>query len=423
MQRKDSTAKRIDWAIIILYFLMVGLGWATIYAVGYKDGSSVFDFNSQHGKQLIWIGASFLIALVILIIDAKFYSAIAFPVYWLTILLLVAVIFLAPEIKGSRSWFHIGPFSLQPSEFAKFATALALSRYLTSVNVSLKTFKGKLDSIALIGLPTLLIIVQGDMGSAIVFLGFFLVLYREGFPILIPLIIFYLLAIFILTILFGTTLMLIGLAVIFISIIALLAMNFKANKGKVYFVSVVMLLSIGFSGLAVNPVFNKVLKEHHRNRINVLLGKEFDRGADYNVLQSKIAIGSGGMVGKGYLQGTLTKGEFVPEQSTDFIYSTIGEEHGFIGASLFIVIFVLFLFRITIIAERQRSKFTQVYAYGVLSVFLVHFLINIGMTIGLIPVVGIPLPFVSYGGSSLWGFTILLFILVKLDSNRMLVFR
>lgn len=423
MQRRENIAKNLDWTTLFLYLMLVGFGWATIYAVGFKDGAKVFDFSTQHGKQMIWIGASMVLALVILIVDSKFYSTIAFPVYFATILLLVAAFFLAPEVKGSRSWFDIGPARFQPSEFAKFATALALARYLTSLNVSLKTLRGKLDSLAIIGVPTLLIILQGDTGSAIVFLGFFVVLYREGFPVVVPLILFYILALFILGILLGKTVMMIGLLIIFLGIIGLLSVNFKINKAKIFFFSIILALSLGFSAFVVNPVFNNVLKEHHRNRINVLLGKEFGKGADYNVLQSKIAIGSGGFSGKGYLEGTLTKGDFVPEQSTDFIFSTIGEEHGFVGTTLFISLYIFFMIRITIIAERQRSKFTQVYAYGVLSIFLFHFVINIGMTIGVLPVVGIPLPFISYGGSSLWGFTILLFILLKLDSNRMLVFR
>ena len=424
MNREEKSIQGIDLMSLFLYLTLMALGWAAIYAVGHRgDSTSILDFNSSHGKQLVWIASALLLGATIMIINYKFYTTFAFPIYGVAIFLLIITFLLASEVKGSKSWFEIGSIRVQPSEFAKFATALALAKFLTLLNVSMKTFRDKAIAVGIIILPIGLILAQNDTGSALVFMGLFIVLYREGFPAVLPVIGILFIILFIVTILFGAIPVVIALAIFFGVMIGYLALNFRFNKGKIFLFAFIFVICASFTGFVVEPVFNKVLQPHQRSRINVLLGREFGEGADYNVLQSKIAIGSGGLKGKGFLQGSITKGEFVPEQNTDFIFTTIGEELGFIGTTIFIVLYTALLLRIVFIAERQRSSFPKIYAYGVASILFVHFAINIGMTIGLVPVVGIPLPFISYGGSSLWGFTILLFILLKLDANRMVILR
>lgn len=424
MMRQERLSSNLDWVTIGLYLLLVFFGWTMILAVDYKgDSLNLFDFTTSHGKQLIWIGVALVLGFAMLVIDHKFYPATAYGFYGLMIILLVATLLLAPEVKGAKSWFPIGPFTFQPSEFAKTATALVLARYLTELSANMKQFRTRLMSLFLIMLPTILIVIQGDTGSALVFLGLFIVLFREGFPVTLPLIGLLLGALFLLTVRYGAIPVLIGISVIYVATMVLMALNFKYNQMRMLLASVVFLLCTSYTYFGVDYVFNDVLQEHQQTRINVLLGKEFSAGADYNVQQSKIAISSGGFSGKGYLQGTLNKGEFVPEQNTDFIFSTMGEELGFIGTGVFILLFILFLLRIIYLAERQRSRFTTIFGYGVVSILFVHFIINVGMTIGILPVVGIPLPFMSYGGSSLMGFTMLIFVLLKLDASRKMVFR
>ena len=424
MSLRENKSESLDWLTIFMFGCLALFGWLMIIAVDFREDTfSLFDFGSQHGKQLIWIGSSVVIATLILLLDYRFITTLAYPYYAVMLLLLAATLVLAPEVKGARSWFMIGPFTFQPSELAKAATALAMAKYITSASTSMRQFRTRVVSLMLLVVPAGLIILQGDTGSAIVFLGLIIVLFREGFPVTLPLIGMYTAALFLLTVKYGPVVIIIGLAVVFLALVGVMARNWKHNRTRVLAVTTIFLASVSFSYFVVDYVFNDVLKPHHQTRLNVLLGKEYSAGADYNVLQSKIAIGSGGWVGKGYLEGTLTKGDFVPEQSTDFIFSTVGEELGFVGSAFLVTFFVLFLLRILFIAERQRSHFTRVYGYGVASILFVHFAVNIGMAIGMLPVVGIPLPFISYGGSSLWGFTILIFLLLKLDANRKLVLR
>lgn len=424
MSLRENKSESLDWLTMLMFGGLAIFGWLMIIAVEYREeGFNLFDFGSQHGKQLIWIGTSLLLAALIILLDYRFITTLAYPYYLAMVLLLAATLVLAPEVKGARSWFMIGPFTLQPSEFAKAATALAIAKYITTSNATMRQFRMRVLSLGLIMVPAGLIILQGDTGSAIVFMGLIIVLFREGFPVMLPLIVIYTGALFLLTIKYGPLAIIIAMGVIAIALIALLARHWKYNRVRILGLFTLLLASATFSFFVVDMVFNTVLQPHHQTRLNVLLGKEYSAGADYNVLQSKITIGSGGWTGKGYLEGTLTKGDFVPEQSTDFIFSTVGEEFGFVGSTLLVVFFVLFLLRILFIAERQRSHFTRVYGYGVASILFVHFAVNIGMAIGMLPVVGIPLPFISYGGSSLWGFTILIFLLLKLDANRKLVLR
>lgn len=416
MRQRTNILQNLDWITIILYFALVMIGWVSIYAAVYNElYSSIFDMSQNYGKQLIWIGTSVVLALVIIIIDAKFFSAFAFPIYLLVLLLLFGVLVAGKEIAGSRSWFQIGSFSLQPSEFAKFAVALALAKYLSPITINSQKLSTRFWSAVIIGVPALLILMQGDTGSAMVFAAFVIVLFREGLSGKLILIGFGGAVLFFLALVFNKFI-LIGLLAANAGLVFYLYKNLR----KKWFVIVGLFIMASGYVYSVDYAFENVLQDHQKKRINVLLGIETDiRGAGYNVHQSKIAIGSGGFTGKGFLNGTQTKFDFVPEQSTDFIFCTIGEEWGFMGSFAIIVIFLGMLIRIIFLAERQRSKFSRVYGYGVASVLFFHFAVNIGMTIGLFPVIGIPLPFVSYGGSSLWGFTILLFIFLRQDSVRL----
>jgi rod shape determining protein RodA len=401
---------------VIIYAILVFIGWINIYASVYDEQfSSIFDLSQNAGKQLIWIGTSVVIIAVILITDAKFFSTFSFIIYLAMILLLIAVVLTGKEIAGSRSWFQIGSFSLQPSEFAKFATCLALARYLGLKDIRVEKVSVKFISAVIILLPALLIMLQPDMGSALVFAAFVLVLFREGLSGNL------LLAGLLMAVLFVLALAIDKFIVIGLLLVnaALIFYLFKKLRKRLLLIIIGFILASVYV-YSVDYFFENYLESHQKKRISVLLGKETDiRGAGYNVHQSKIAIGSGGFAGKGFLKGTQTKFDFVPEQSTDFIFCTIGEEWGFIGSLVIIGLFVALFSRLIFIAERQRSKFSRIYGYGVVAILFFHFTINIGMTIGLFPVIGIPLPFISYGGSSLWGFTILLFIFVKQDSVRL----
>ncbi len=418
MTSRNNIYRNIDWWSILLYIALVLLGWISIYAAIYDEAhSSILDMSQSYGKQLIWIGTSILLALIILITDAKFFSTFSFLIYLLTLGLLVGVLIFGKEIAGSRSWFQFGGFSLQPAEFAKFATSLALAKYLSGLNRDLTKIKFLLRVAMILTIPSALIFLQNDTGSALVYTAFIFVLYREGMPGSILIIGLSTVLLFLLALLVDKLVVIVGLALLATILILLIRKSMKN-------IAMVVGLFIVTSGFiySVDHVFQHVLEPHQRTRINVLLGKESDiRGAGYNVNQSLIAIGSGGFSGKGFLQGTQTKYNFVPEQSTDFIYCTVGEEWGFIGSALVVVLFVVLLSRLIYLAERQRSPFSRIYGYGVASVIFFHFAVNVAMTLGLFPVIGIPLPFFSYGGSSLWGFTILLFIFLKLDANRMTV--
>ena len=405
----------LDWWLILLYVMLVLIGWVNIYAAIYDENhSSIFDMSQNYGKQLVWIITSVVLALIILIIDAKFYSSFSVIIYILMIGALVGVLVFGKEIAGSKSWFQFGSVSIQPAEFAKFATNLAMAKYLSTLNLDLKNIRSLLKAVVILAIPAGLIFLQNDTGSALVYSAFIFVLYREGMPGGILIIGLVLIVLFLMALLINKFVIL-GILVLFAVLFILMI---KRTLTNIMATILVVIVASGFV-LSVDYAFENILEPHHRTRINVLLGKETDiHGAGYNVHQSLIAIGSGGLTGKGFLQGTQTKYDFVPEQSTDFIFCTIGEEWGFFGSLLVVFLFVALLIRLIIVAERQRSKFSRIYGYGVASIIFFHFTINIAMTLGLFPVIGIPLPFFSYGGSSLWAFTILLFIFIKMDSNR-----
>jgi len=412
--------ENIDWIMVSIYLVMVLLGWFNIYAAVYnEDHKSIFDISQNYGKQLIWIGTSVVLAIIILQIDGKFYTVFSYPIYGSVILLLILVLLLGREVAGSKSWFEIGSFRVQPAEFGKFATSLALAKYLSTLNIRFENLKTKIIAGTFITIPALFILLQNDTGSALVYGAFILVLYREGLSGNILMTGLAIVTVFIITLLFDPVTMM-SIVGIIAGLVYVIGKRTKRN----FFIIIV--IAIIFSGMSftVNYVVDNLLKEHQRNRINVMLGKEDDpKNVGYNVNQSKIAIGSGGFSGKGFLNGTQTKYKFVPQQSTDFIFCTVGEEWGFVGTFVVIVLFIALLLRIIFVAERQKSTFTRIYGYGVASVLFFHFAVNIAMTIGLAPVIGIPLPFFSYGGSSLWGFTLLLFVFIKLDAYRMQLLR
>lgn len=415
MRESKGIFNNLDWSLVLFYFVFVLMGWANIYAAVFNEENiSIFDTSQKYGKQLLWIMTSGLLVIVILFIDGKIFQALAYPIYALSILSLIGVLIFGKEIAGARSWFAFGGFSLQPSEFAKFATALALARFAGTEGISLKKWRNRLIGLFIILLPAVIIVPQPDPGSALVYFSLLLVLYREG---LSGNYIFFglsLAILFILSLLIKPLYLIIGLVII-TAIVIFLGRKFKGFLWKAIGVLAVSVIFIQ----GVDYAFNSILEDRHRNRINILIGKAHDpRGIGYNTNQSMIAIGSGGVNGKGFLKGTQTKFDFVPEQSTDFIFCTVGEEWGFLGSSGLVLLFIVFFFRIIHVAERQKTAFSRVYGYCVVSILFFHFAINIAMTIGLAPVIGIPLPFFSYGGSSLWGFTFLLFIFIKLDAYK-----
>lgn len=416
MREQKGILGNIDWVMVGMYTMLVFMGWLNIYSAVYNENhKSILDFSQSYGKQLIWIASSALLAVFIMAIDPKFFSQFAFGIYGFFLFMLLVVLVSGKTTYGSKSWFEIGGFGLQPSEFAKFATNLALAKFLSSNDIHIKEQKTKLYAILILLIPALLILLQNDTGSAIVFVVFILVLYREGLSgniLIFGLIIGVLFVLALLVNQFILSGIVLALALIFIFFI-------RKNRRGIITISVFLVLTIGFI-FVVDYSFNHILQDHQRERINVLLGKEIDlKGAGYNVNQSKIAIGSGGFIGKGFLNGTQTKFNFVPEQSTDFIFCTVGEEWGFIGSLVVVGLMMGLLIRIIFVAERQRSPFSRIYGYGVASILFMHIMVNIGMALGLLPVIGIPLPFFSYGGSSLWSFTILLFIFIKQDSYRL----
>lgn len=415
MRREGNTAANIDWLTILLYALLVFFGWLSIFSASSGDDvSSIFDMSERYGKQLVWIGFSIVLAIIILIIDAKFFSQFAFAFYVGLMIVLVSVLLFGKTVAGSKSWFQIGSFAIQPAEFAKFATSLAIAKYLSTLNVDMRQLKTRVVSIVILAVPAMLILLQNDTGSALVYFAFVLVLFREGISGAIIVLGVVMAILFILTLLFGEIYLIAGLITLFI----LVWFFYKKLRKQFKLSFAILALAIAFV-FSVNYTYENVLAPHQKKRINVLLNIEKDiHGAGYNVNQSKIAIGSGGLQGKGFRQGMLTRNKFVPEQDTDFIFCTVGEEWGFIGSSVVVLLFLLLLIRLIFLAERQRSKFSRVYGYGVASIIFFHFAINIGMTIGIAPVIGIPLPFFSYGGSSLWAFTILLFIFIKQDADR-----
>ncbi len=402
----------------VVYFLsLVVLGWINIYAADYdlENAVSFFDLNQSATKQLIWIGASFLIIAVIYILDYQFYDSFGYVIWGISIFFLLAVLFFGKEVAGSTSWFEIGFIKIQPAEFAKIATAIALAKYLNSLNMGGSVQRKLGISTLLFLIPMGLIIMQGDLGSAMVFCSLILVLFREGLSGKLLFFSLYAVILFFLTLLIGQWILFLMVFVLFLICLGL----FIKNKRGLILILCVAVLSCGLIK-SVDFVLNEVLKEHQRLRVMSLINPNADPlGIGWNVSQSKIAIGSGGFMGKGFLKGTQTKFDFVPAQTTDFIFCTVGEEQGWLGGTLIMILFGAFFLRLLKIAERQKSNFVRIYGYSVVAIMFFHFAINIAMTIGLFPVIGIPLPFFSYGGSSLWTFTMLLFILLKLDSQRM----
>lgn len=401
---------------MILFITLMILGWINIYAAVFNDThASILDISQRYGKQLLWICASLTLGAVIMMLETKIIQSFSFVIYGGTLLLLIGVLLFGTTIAGAKSWFKIGSFAIQPAEFAKFATCLALAKFLSQVNVNLSKLKDQVYAAGIILLPSLLILKQNDTGSALVYFALVFVLYREGLSGYILVLGVACAVLFVATLLIPEYFVIGGLFVI----CGLLYYTTRRQRHSLRTVIGIFILSSLFVG-SVDYAFTNILEPHQTKRINVLLGKETDiRGAGYNVNQSKTAIGSGGFSGKGFLQGTQTKGNFVPEQDTDFIFCTVGEEWGFVGTSTVIVLFLCLFARLVFLAERQRNSFARMYGYGVVSILFFHFMVNIGMTIGLAPVIGIPLPFFSYGGSSLWGFSILLFIFLKLDATRM----
>ena len=471
--RSNNLLANIDWVSILLYLLLVLIGWLNIYAAVYNENhSSILDISQKYGKQLIWIGAAFALAFLVLLTDSKFFTTFSMVIYGIMIFLLIAVLFFGTETKGARSWFEVGDFRIQPAEFAKFATNLAIAYVMSRHNFKVMRFSSLLTIGLILALPAGLIILQNDTGSALVYSSFILVLFREGLHGSILLLCFVAAAIFIMALLytpFTVLLVIIGgtliafyyyrhdirelfQIILFIGcgfgLFVLIKWMFNLSISDYYMLLIVYVIT---SITSIYPIYKRKMKNmitllliswlcvgaapsvnyafdhlqpHQQDRINELLGIKVDpKGTGYNVTQSKIAIGSGGLLGKGFLQGTQTKLNFVPEQSTDFIFCTVGEEWGFVGSTFVIVLLAVFILRIIKLAERQRSSFSRIYGYGVASILFFHVAVNIGMTIGMAPVIGIPLPFFSYGGSSLWSFTILIFIFLRLDANRLQVFR
>ena len=464
-----NITEEIDWTTVGLYVLLVVFGWMNIFASSFNEQfTTIFNIKQNYGDQLLWILVSFLMIIILFAIDHRFFHYFAYILFGFAILMLLAVLTIGVEVNNSRSWIRIAGFNFQPSEFVKIATALAIARFLSSYNIKLWTWKSMLIMALLLGLPVGLIILQPDAGTAMVFSCFILVMYREGMPGWILALSLFVTILFLMTLLLPSSTVLIVLIVVALAgfaitnhrirnvtyAVLILAASYLgmhvifpvlgispdtykellsalvlssaiflliAASRKIRHVLLILTLLYGFIGFTytVDYVFHEILKPHQQTRVNILLGKETDvRNVGYNLNQSKIAIGSGGFLGKGYLKGTQTKLDFVPEQSTDFIFCTVGEEWGFLGTMIAILLYTGLLIRILYLAERQRSQFSRIYGYGVVSILFFHFAVNIGMTIGLFPVIGIPLPFFSYGGSSMLAFTLLLFILLRLDSVR-----
>ena len=414
---EQNILANLDWKIILAYLFLVIFGWMNIYSAVYDESSAnIFDFSRQHGKQLIWILVAIVTAVFTLIIDSRFFSSTAYFIYGGVFVLLIVVLFTATVTKGATSWISIGSFKLQPSEFAKFATALAFSKYLSAIDIDMKNKRTKVIAATIIFVPAFLVLLQHDTGSALVFAGFLLPFFREGLSGIILVVGVVAVIIFVLALAFDKFIVVGLLFVVLLGYIFLWLTKSKRTFRNILKPIGIFICSCMFV-FSVDFVFENVLEPHQKDRIYVLLGKSNDpRGIDYNVNQSKIAIGSGELFGKGFLDGTQTKYNFVPEQETDFIFCTVGEEWGFIGSVVVVGVYLYMLLHLVTMAERQRSRFARIYGYSVASIFFIHFTINIGMVLGLLPVIGIPLPFFSYGGSSLIAFTLMLFVFIRQDT-------
>ncbi|OIQ21945.1 rod shape-determining protein RodA [Lacinutrix sp. MedPE-SW] len=419
--RQTDRHFKFDWLTIFLFFLLVGFGWLNILSASQNgDEITILNFTTSYGKQLVFIGLTCILILLILAIDSKFYERFSSIIYIIGLALLVGVLLFGKTINGATSWYAIGPMTLQPSEFVKAATALAVAKYISDLNTDIAKLKDQLRTILIIAIPALLILLQNDTGSMLVYGAFFFVLYREGLPKYYLWIIIFIAVVSISALKFNV------LPTILVVTILLFGFYFfKRKKVKISLPIGLLLLCLALS-FSVKFFYNNILQPHQQDRISLWLRLEKDpeklermkKTFAYNLNESEKAISSGGLKGKGFLEGTRTTGKFVPEQDTDYIFTTVGEEWGFLGSFAVVLVFVILIIRILHLAELQKSQFSRVYGYSVAAIFFFHFMINIGMVMGLIPTIGIPLPFFSYGGSGLWGFTILLFIFIKLDSNR-----
>lgn len=419
-----SVLKRIDWLTVFIFLALLTIGWVNIYSSTFTDENlSIFDFSTLHGKQLFFIGVTFAAIIVVLALEASFYERFSSILYIIAMILLLGLYPFGKTIAGATSWYDLGFFNLQPSELAKVATALALAKYLSDIQTDIKRRKDQLYAFLVLLIPVVLIVPQPDPGSALVFFAMVFVIFREGLPLYYLGFAFLAVLVFITTLMFGTIWVSIFLALF---IVLLLLLKRKTFKVPVFPMISIAVIAVLFS-LSVNFVFNNVFEQRHRDRFSLWLRLEKDpvklekirKTIGYNTYQSEKAIESGGFFGKGFLEGTRTKGDFVPEQETDYIFSTVGEEWGFIGTTTVVLLFTVLLLRLVYLAERQKNPFSRMYGYGVISILFIHYFINIGMVIGILPTIGIPLPFFSYGGSGLLFFTILLFIFLKLDSNRL----
>ena len=413
---------KIDWITIILFLLLVGFGWVNIFSASLSgEVTSYLDMSQPYGKQLVFIGLTFVLIILILSIEAKFYERFASIIYFASLLSLLGLFLFGKNVNGATSWYAFGGMTLQPSEFAKAATALAVAKYISDLQTNIKDLQDQIKAVLIIIIPAILIVLQNDAGSTIVYAAFFFVFYREGIPQVYLFIGLAILIVAVLTLKFSVLVTAIAVTLI----VFVHHFTFKKRKKSLLQPIILTLVCVIFS-FGVQFFYKSILQPHQQDRISLWLRLEKDpekleqmkQTILYNLNESEKAISAGGLTGKGFLEGTRTIGKFVPEQHTDYIFSTVGEEWGFLGSSTVVILFVLLLIRILHLAELQKSQFSRVYGYGVASILFIHFLINVGMVMGLIPTIGIPLPFFSYGGSSLWGFTILLFIVIKLDSNR-----
>jgi rod shape determining protein RodA len=417
--REEKITNKVDWVTVLIYAVIVLWGWVNIFSVTYDEraNQSIFDLSLNSGRQMMFIVISMFIIAAILIIDMRFYETFAYIIFGAVLFVLLLVPFIGKEVGGNRAWLGIGSFGVQPSEFAKFATALAVAKFIGAIGFRMDNIRNQIILFAIIFAPIALILLQKDTGTALVFTVFVIVFYREGMSPFLILVGIAMAIIFVLTLLVENEYILFGIIGAIWAFVIYLQRRKKLKRLMIITAGALILM---VTIKSVDFLFNNVLQEHQQKRIRVLLDPDLDQlGVGYHVYQSKVAIGSGGFIGKGFLRGTQTKLEFVPEQNTDFIFCTIGEEHGWVGSLIIIALFIALILRIIFLAERQKNRFARVYGYCVACIFFFHFTINIGMTIGLFPVIGIPLPFFSYGGSSLMGFTILLFILLKLDAHRM----
>jgi rod shape determining protein RodA len=413
MRQTQSIINKLDWPLISAYLILMAIGLLTIYSAGHNpDHPNIFDLTQTYGKQVLWIGVSLFLGFIIINVNSKIFSVFSYFYYGIIILLLILVFFVAKEVNGAKAWIDLGFFRLQPSEFAKFTTCLALANFISEIDSNLSYPRNLLIAFIIVMLPCMMVLAQHDMGSALVFLSFFFILNRFGMSNYIIFAGFFLIVISILSLLLSPIYLILAMLIVVIGFSYFNRTSRDLNKFIIIGAS--LTLFVGLYSFSIDYVIKK-LDKHQQDRINVLIGKG---GNDWNVRQSKIALGSGELVGKGFLKGTQSKMNFLPAKETDFIFCTVGEEWGFVGCSIVIGLLVFIMFRILYLCEKQKSKYSKVYGYCIVCVFMIHFIINIGMTLGLVPVIGIPLPALSYGGSSLISFTVMIFAFIRMDSEK-----